>query len=48
MHTTSVLDSSPATALDAFSLFWLQLCRLGTYATLNLLDDPALLALAFC
>ena len=33
---------------EVFSNLWLAGHRLAGYALLNLLDDPAMLALAFC
>jgi len=34
--------------LEVSSCFWLSVNRVAGYALVNLLDDPALLALAFC
>lgn len=33
---------------DAATQLWFALHRLGAYAMLNLLDEPAILAMAFC
>lgn len=38
----------PSNLAEVFSSLWLIANRLAGYALLNLLDDPALLALAFC
>jgi hypothetical protein len=34
--------------LEVSSCFWLSANRVAGYVLVNLLDDPALLALAFC
>ena len=36
------------TLTDLAIQVWMGACRLATYAMLNLLDDPAILAMAFC
>ncbi len=33
---------------DAATQLWFAMHRLGAFAILNLLDEPAILALAFC
>jgi len=38
----------PASLLHFFTQAWCVLNRLAGYALLNLIDDPAILAMAFC